>query len=99
MTKRQESIELLNATHDFPCSFTFKVIGSSSDGFVHRVLSTVIRIVGDGNQGLESPPHEVKQTPQGRHMSITVEPHVNTAEQVLLVYEELRSLDGVVMLL
>ncbi len=37
------SIELLDATHKFPCVFHFKAIGLSTDCFTGRVLDAVKR--------------------------------------------------------
>lgn len=92
---KQESIDLLLATHDFPCAFTFKVIGRTEDEFKETVL-TVIQ-----EQILESRtvPHSVRETTGGRHMAVTAEPIVESAEMVLVIYERLREIPGVVMLL
>jgi putative lipoic acid-binding regulatory protein len=92
---RQESLELLRQTHDFPTQVMFKVIGENEPGFVARVVATV----RDAIHGDEDPPFRTRETPQGRHISVTVEPHLTAAEQVLLVYARLRTVRGVVMLL
>ena len=35
------SLELLERTHDFPCPYTFKVIGKVDNGFSARVVAAV----------------------------------------------------------
>lgn len=94
MTKRQESIDLLNATHDFPCAFTFKIIGKHHQEFVQEVIDVVSHF--DINEDLE---HSTRETPGGRHVSITLELTIGDANQVLVTYDRLKALDGVVMLL
>jgi putative lipoic acid-binding regulatory protein len=92
---RQESLRLLNETHDFPTSFMFKSIGRNVDGFAARVVVTVRDVLE-----LEyDPPFRVRETAAGRHVSVTVEPEVKSAEQVLAVYACLQRVAGVVMLL
>ena len=89
------SIEVLESTHDFPTSYTFKVIGLAADGFVERVLSSVqseFEEAGDIS-------HRTKETSGGKHVSVTIEPTVHSAKQVLAVYTKLHELDGLVLLL
>lgn len=92
---REESLALLNETHDFPTFMMFKIIGKNVDGFSGRVVACVRETLQ-----LESDPHFRSRTTSGeRHISITVEPEVPTAEMVLEIYDQLRQVDGVVMLL
>jgi putative lipoic acid-binding regulatory protein len=95
VTDRRESLELLRQTHDFPTHVMFKVIGENDPGFVARVVATV----RDAIHGEEDPPFRTRETPNKRHISVTLEPHLSAAEQVLLVYARLRTVRGVVMLL
>lgn len=91
--ERTQSIELLNATHDFPCDFTVKVIGNAEGDFVQRVLESVEEI-----PAIPTPVrYTTRSTPNGRHVSITLEPYIKSAEHVLLVYEQIKSVVGVVM--
>lgn len=94
LKKRADSIELLNATHSFPCSFEFKVIGNASDQFVALVLETITQVTSEAD-----PPHSTRTTPGGRHISVTAEPMVQQAEHVLEIYDRLKGIEGVVMLL
>ena len=45
------------------------------------------------------PSYELRETPQGRHVSVTIEPWVEDAGQALAVYQRIRQLPGLVMLL
>jgi putative lipoic acid-binding regulatory protein len=89
------SIELLEATHQFPGSYTFKVIGRVENGFVARVVAAV----RDELAHEVDPPFRVRETAGGRHVSVTVEPHVQSVHEVLAVYRRMRSVAGLVMLL
>ena len=44
------------------------------------------------------PPYKVRETAGGRHVSVTLEPIMQTAEQVLAVYQRIRSVAGLVIL-
>ena len=89
------SIELLESTHVFPGRYMFKIIGRVEDGFVARVVAGV-------REELEAPtdpPYRVRETAGGRHVSVTLEPNVESASQVLAVYRRLRLLTGLVLIL
>lgn len=84
-------IERLEEAHEFPGPYTFKVIGGQTDGFVELVLATVqgeLKLV-------ESPQHSLKRTPNGRHVSITIDLRVESASQVATLYDRLQSMDEV----
>jgi putative lipoic acid-binding regulatory protein len=89
------SIELLESTHRFPCAYMFKAIGLTSRGFAARTVAAV----RDALEEETDPPFKVRETPSGKHVSVTVEPTVQTAEQVLEVYRRLRGLAGLLLLL
>jgi hypothetical protein len=86
--------ELLEATHQFPGTYVFKVIGRNEDDFVDRVLAMVRATLGSE----DDPPHQLKHTANGHHVSVTVEPWVESADDVLAIYAEIRLLSGLVML-
>lgn len=90
---RLTALELLNATHTFPCAFTLKVIGLSDDDFVLRCLEVVHRAVTDA----EEFDYTTRATPNGRHISVTMQPVLDSAEHVLEVYACLQEVKGVVM--
>lgn len=87
--------ELLLETHNFPCPYTFKVIGESNEEFVQNIVAAV-RL---GMKYDFDPPFRSKETAAGRHISLTFEPVVDNPDQVLAVYAELQQQQGVVMLL
>jgi putative lipoic acid-binding regulatory protein len=72
----------------------FKVIGRSDDGFIDRTVTAV----REEMLAETDPPYTVRRTPGGRHVSVTLEFHVQSAYQVLAVYRRLRTLAGLVML-
>jgi len=90
---RQDSIDLLNATHTFPCQFTLKVIGKSTDDFVDHCVQAVKSV----NLDSDEIPVSTRSTPKGKHTSVTLLPTIASAEQVLEVYAQLQSVEGVVM--
>lgn len=95
MSDRQQSLDLLNQMHQFPTAMMIKVIGANHPTFVARVVAAVrVEIVLEMD-----PPYSVRETPNGRHVAITLEPTLRDAEQVLAVYEVLRKVEGVVMLM
>jgi len=88
-------IELLESRHTFPGPYTIKVIGKAGDNFLARIIAAVrdeLRLDVD-------PPMELKTTKGGRHVSITLEPQVQTPQQVLALYSRLSQTTGLVMLL
>ena len=89
------ALRLLQDTHEFPCCFLVKVIGRADAEFAERVLA-VIRISHPPEQDLS---FGLRETASGRHVSITAEPHLASAQEVLVLYERLRAVEGVVMLL
>lgn len=89
------SVEILEAHHDFPCEYTFKVIGSASDNFTGRVVACV-----RDELGMEvDPPFTLRATKNGLHVSISLTPQCESPQKVLAIYSRLAGMDGVVMLL
>lgn len=88
-------VELLEATHNFPCAYVFKAIGRGDETFI----ALVVAIVREELQQEFDPPYEVNHSSRGRHVSVTVSPWVESAAQVLAVYERIRTVDGLVMML
>jgi putative lipoic acid-binding regulatory protein len=87
------AIALLESTHQFPGPYMFKVIGRHENGFVARAVAAV----RDALEAPIDPPFKVRQTRGGRHVSVTVTPTVQRAEQVLAVYRRVRTMAGLVM--
>lgn len=89
------NLELLEATHSFPCRFTFKAIGVDSDHFVGRVLQAVKLSLDESAE----PSFSCRSTASGRHIAVTVEPEVTDAAHVVEIYARLREVEGLVILL
>jgi putative lipoic acid-binding regulatory protein len=88
-------VELLEKTHRFPGTYMFKVIGKVENGFVARVVAAVrTELCAECD-----PPFRFREAVGGRHVSVTLEPQVQTAEQVLAIYRRIRQTRGLVMLL
>ncbi len=92
--ERLPAIELLERTHQFPCPYTFKVIGRSERGFAARVVAAVRQVL----QQDVDPPHRLRHTAGGRHVAVTLEPEMQSARQVLRVYRRLQDTEGVVLM-
>jgi uncharacterized protein len=88
------AFDLLEKTHEFPCTYLFKIIGKPDHGFLARVIAVVREeLTCDAD-----PPYRVREAVGGRHVSITMEPVVQSAHQVIAIYRRLQVLDGVVFL-
>ena len=86
---------LINSTHEFPCSYLFKVIGHDVDNFVGRVVQAVRQELDEAME----PPFHSRKSSNGKHVSVTIEPIVESSHQVIAIYAKLQSLDGLKMLL
>jgi len=89
------SDRLLESTHSFPCVFPIKAIGSAAEHFESRVLQ-VVREELAGPSELDC---SVRTTPGGRHVALTLDITVQTADQVRAIYRRIRALDGLKLLL
>ncbi len=89
------AVELLEKMHAFPGKYTFKAIGKNEGDFVERIVEMVRNEL---EQEFDAP-FEYRATPRGRHVSVTIEPWVDSAEQVLAIYRMLNTAEGLVMLM
>ena len=87
--------ELLEAVHEFPGRFVFKAVGRGEEGFT----AVVVAAVRESLDQEFDPPFEVRETPSGRHIAVTVTPWVESADDVLAIYSRIRDVPGLVMLL
>ena len=87
--------ELLDEMHSFPGRFTFKAIGLSTDDFALRVVAAVRMTL---NQDFDAP-YELRETTGRRHVAVTVEPWVESSQQVIDVFAAIRDVEGLVMLM
>jgi uncharacterized protein len=93
--KNLPALELLEKTHQFPGRYMFKVIGRVENGFVARVVAAV----RDELAFAEDPPYSIREAVGGRHVAVTLEPMVETGNQILAVYSRLKKLTGLVMVM
>ena len=73
----------------------FKAIGRSNDDFALRVIAIVSTTL---EQDFDAP-FELRETSAGRHIAVTIEPWVESSQQVMEIYAAIRSLEGLVMLM
>jgi putative lipoic acid-binding regulatory protein len=88
------SIELLESTHTFPGVYQMKAIGLAEEDFTDRVVDAVVSELA-GPSELD---YSVRSTPGGRHVALTLEITVQTAEQVRGIYARIRELKGLTLL-
>ena len=88
------SEDLLDSSHTFPGIYQIKAIGTSDDNFVNRVVEAASMELATPGE-LE---HKVRVTPNGKHVSLTLEMNVQSAEQVRAIYARLREVKGLTLL-
>ncbi len=88
-------LESLKTNHEFPGPYTFKAIGGNPQRFAESVLSAIVDELSLPND----PPHSVKHTPNGRHVSVTIALTMESPRDVISVYGRLKALDDLVMLM
>lgn len=81
--------------HQFPGRFAFKAIGRSNGDFAERVVAIVRSTLA---QDFDAP-YELRETTSGRHVAVTIEPWVESSDQVMQVFAAMRNVDGLVMLM
>lgn len=87
--------ELLDEMHTFPGRFVFKAIGKTSDDFALRVIAVVRATL---EQDFDAP-YELRETTAGRHVAVTIEPWVESSQQVIDIFAAIRNVEGLVMLM
>jgi putative lipoic acid-binding regulatory protein len=88
------SNELLESTHVFPGVYQIKAIGDASDDFASRVVGVAVAELA----GPSEVDHSVRTTPGGRHVAVTLDLTVQTAEQVRAIYARIREVEGLKLL-
>ncbi len=88
------SEDLLESNHAFPGSYQIKAIGTADDDFATRVVEAVVAELATPHE-LD---HTVRVTPGGRHVSLTLEMNVQSADQVRAIYARLREVKGLTLL-
>lgn len=78
---------------EFPCSFTFKVVGAAREGLIDDVVSEVQKVVkGNYNPSL-------KESGKGTYHSVSITIQAENIEQVETLYTDLAKIEGVRMVL
>ena len=88
------SEDLLESNHMFPGSYQIKAIGLADDDFASRIVEAVFGELVTPSE-LD---HSVRVTPNGRHVSLTLEMNVQSADQVRAIYARLREVKGLTLL-
>ena len=92
MKTRSEAISLLKECHSFPCIYMFKVIGENTPAFYGAVLAEVSTELGgmiDQKANLAS-----RLSSGGKFLSVTLRLEMESAEQVVRLYERLSKVKG-----
>jgi uncharacterized protein len=88
------SEELLESTHFFPGVYQIKAIGVADDDFEGRVVEAVTSELATPSE-LD---YTVRMTPGGRHVALTLDITVQSAEQVRNIYTRIREIKGLTLL-
>lgn len=89
------ALVLLKRHHQFPGPYMFKAIGPGHPSFEARVRGAAEQVLGPM---LDTDRVRVRPSSGGKYSAVTLEVEVGSAEQVLAVYDSLRSLEGLVAL-
>lgn len=85
---RQEALELLRQSQEFPGSYRFRVVVRA--GETATVVSAVSAVLGSSMEKVDE-----RESRKGTYTSVRMLARVESAEQVLEVYALLEALDGV----
>lgn len=88
------SIDLLESSHAFPGVYRIKAIGATGGDFVARVLAAAAEEVASAAEI----DHSVRETRGGRHVALTLDVTVQSAEQVRAIYARIREVEGLTLL-
>lgn len=93
--KRARALDILQASHTFPGSFTFTVIARSRDG----VTTEIRQLVEVDDAPLAEEHFVVTASSGGKYISHRMVVQVSDAAHVLALYEQFRAIEGVIQLL
>lgn len=94
MVERSEFIEKLNAAHEFPCSYTFKLIGPA-EAQIEKDALAIVEAEMPGTPPIVSTRHSAN----GNHLSVTLVLPMPDAETVANMYERFNAIEGLHMML
>ena len=88
-----KSLEKLNELLEFPCNFTFKVVGEAKPELADEVLTVVQKnLPGDYVP-------KIKKSKNGNFYSVSITCYVQNISQVETLYKELSEIEIVKMVL
>lgn len=93
MSERDDTLRVLNEGHSFPGPYMFKVIGENSPEFVALIIQAATLVTGPA----AAPNVSVRESSGGKHQAVTLSIDVQSAEQVLEIYEAFRSISSAKM--
>jgi len=88
------SLDLLESTHPFPGTYQIKAIGAADDDFAGRVVAAV----QDELPAAADLDYSTRATQSGRHVCVTLDVTVQTAEQVRAIYHRIQEIPGLTLL-
>lgn len=89
MSDKEISRETLEETHDFPCEYTFKVIGEKGEGFADAAKTAAIDTLGESALAESS----TRDSSGGAYVSVTLRLEVQSAKQIEKAYESFKNLE------
>jgi putative lipoic acid-binding regulatory protein len=93
--KQDQFLELLKTQHTFPGPYTIKFIGLAEGNFTERVVASVRAALGS----TMDPPYTTRPSRNDTHVSVTLQPIVSTPEQVVAIYEQVKQVRGLCVIL
>lgn len=90
MTEKDNSEDLIK----FPCHYQFKAVGMAGDDFLQSIVAAVGKHVPVIKDAVRSKP-----SGKGTYQSVSVLVTLHSYEQLTCIYEEMRQVDGLKMLL
>ena len=91
--EKQRLRELLESQHHFPGSYTFKVIYRSEEGMTARICDAIGQATGID---IKEDDLSVRESSSANFLSMTLEIEVQSAQDVLDVYEVLSKVENIV---
>ena len=85
--------ELLESQHVFPGGYTFKVIYRSAEGMSERICQAINQSTGIE---INADNFSVRESSSANFLSMTLDIEVQSAQQVLDVYEVLGTMENIV---
>lgn len=99
---RARALDLLEATHQFPCAYSVTVIAFNLEGVTERIMIAVrmdVEPSEDDKSGEEAGGYQSRASREGKYLSHRFDVRVRHAKEVLELYARLRAVDGVVTIL